>query len=72
MATLGVGTSSASGHQTAPSHYRNFSEETYLTQYLPWVESYEGWEGLSIKLKKKKKSDQSNDPQRSVELENCK
>ena len=44
--------SPASGHQPAPSHWRNFGVETYLTQYLPWTTSYEGWEGLGTELAK--------------------
>lgn len=32
-----------SGNQQS-SHWSNFSGETYLTQYLPWTTSCEGWE----------------------------
>ena len=44
MATFWAGTSHGSGHQPALSHRRNFSGETYLTQYLPWTTFCEGWQ----------------------------
>ena len=49
MATLGVGTSPASGHQPAPSHWRNFSGGTFLTWYSYCKPlSCEGWEGWAL------------------------
>ena len=43
MATLSVGTSPSSSHQPALSHWRNFSGNTYLTQYLPGSDFQQGW-----------------------------
>ena len=33
-------------------HLRNFSGDAYLTWYLPWPDTYEGWERLGTKLAK--------------------
>ena len=43
-------TSPACGHQTAPSHWRNFSGNTYLTQYLPGTDFQHGREGQGSKF----------------------
>lgn len=52
LATLWAGTSPASDHQPAPAHWRNFSKDLYLTPYLPWPDSYNGWERLGAKVAK--------------------
>jgi len=71
MATLWVGTSPASGHQPAPSHGRNLSGETYLTQIIPTMKHFlwgMGWAGHWIP----KTGDQRIDPQSSTEQANYK
>jgi len=39
-------------HHPAPSHQRNFSGFAYLTQNLPWHNSYDGQEGLGTRFAK--------------------
>ena len=67
MATLWAGTSPESGHQSGPSHWRNFSGETHHTRYLAWTTSYQGRTGRWIG----KIGDQSSDPQSSTKQANC-
>ena len=50
MATLWAGTSPACGHQPAPSYWRNFSGNTYLTPYLPGTDFQQGREGQGSKF----------------------
>lgn len=52
LATRAAGTSPANSHQPASSHWRNFSGNTYLMQYLPTVglTSSKGWEGQGSKF----------------------
>ena len=55
MATVWAGTSPASNHQSALSHWRNFSGEYFLTWYLDTINQYysnEGWEGLGAEVTK--------------------
>ena len=52
MTALCVGTGHASRHQPVPSNWRNFCEETYLTQYLPWTTSHKRQEGTGVESTK--------------------
>ena len=70
METLWAGTSPTRSHQPARFHWRNFSEETYLSWYLPWTTSLWAVEGAGCWFGKI--GDQSSDPQSSTEQANCK
>ena len=50
MPTLWAGTRAAWGRQPAPSHWRNFSGNTYLIPYLPETDFQLGREGQGSKL----------------------
>ena len=50
MATLLVGKTLSIDGQSAWLHLRNFSGNTYLTQYLPGSDFQRGWEGKGSKL----------------------
>ena len=50
IVTLWAGASPACGHQPAPSHWRNFSGNTYLTPHLPVTDFQQGREGQGSKL----------------------
>ena len=55
LATLLAETSPASNHESALSHWRNFSGESFLTRYLNTINQYysnEGWEGLGAEVTK--------------------
>ena len=59
MKTLCAGTSPASCHHPAPSHWRNVSGNTYLTQYLTGSDFQQGWEGQDNKFSLWNKAEQT-------------